>query len=150
MISLPAKGYEEIIRFVPQRAPMLMFESLEEADDQHAVTTMHVSGDNIFCRNAFFTVPGIIENIAQTAAAHNGYMTLQSGSAVRKGFIAVVKNLTVHRMPAVGEKLKTEIVIKSEVMNYVIVSGYVKASGVQIADCELRIFIPQSGEKTSE
>ncbi len=150
MISLPAKGYDEVIRFVPQRAPMLMFDSLEEADDHHAVSTLRITGRNLFCKDSFFSVPGIIENIAQTAAAHNGCLALHSGSAVRKGYIAVVKNLVIHRLPAAGEMLKTEIHIKHEVMDYVIVEGRVQAAGERVADCELRIFIPHTSEKTSE
>ncbi len=149
MITLPVEGYDMVTGLVPQRAPMLMIDSLEEADDKHAVTTLHISAGNIFYRDLFFTVPGIIEHIAQTAAAHNGYINIKLGRKVSAGYIAVVKNLKVYRLPVVGETLRTGIMIINEVMDYVIANGRVEALGGRIADCELRIFIPGNGEKNN-
>lgn len=124
-----------------------MFDSLVEADDLHAVTGLTIAEDNIYCKGSVFTVPGIVENIAQTAAAHNGFTALQNARPVRLGFIAVVKNLKIYNLPSVGEKLNTEIVVKHEVMGYVITEGVVRASGREIAGCEMRIFISGNNEK---
>lgn len=142
MIELPLKGYDEIIKLVPQRAPALMLDAFIEADDRQGVSVLLISEENLYCRELHLSVPGLIENMAQTAAAHNGYMNLKRGHSAMLGYIVAVKNLKIDRLPAAGETLRTEIVIKHEVMDYIIVMGRIHVQGVQIAGCELRIYIP--------
>jgi predicted hotdog family 3-hydroxylacyl-ACP dehydratase len=149
MVSLPLSGYDEIKKLIPQRRPMVMFNSLMEADVLHAVSELFISEDNIFCNGSVLTVAGIIENIAQTAAAHNGFAAIQNGQPVPIGYIAAVKNLKIYRLPSVGEKLQTEIVIKKVIMDFVIAEGIVRTSDVEIAGCEMRIFISGKDKKGS-
>ena len=63
----------DITQYIPQRAPIVMVHALVEADDEHAVTQLAIEPDNIFVSNEFFAEPGLVENIAQTAAMHVGY-----------------------------------------------------------------------------
>jgi len=145
MVDLPLSGKDEITKLVPQRMPMLMFDSFLEADDQHAISELTISEDNIFY-DEIFTVPGIIEHIAQTAAAHNGFISLQRNQPVRLGYIAAVKNLKIFELPAVGDKLQTEIKIVNEVMGFVVVEGKVRTDHREIASCEMNIFISKDNE----
>ena len=146
MVDLPLSGKDEIIKFVPQRLPMLMFDGMLEADDLHAISEFTITNENIFCDESVFTVPGVIENIAQTAAAHNGFIALRNGDPVKLGYIAAVKNLKIFDLPAVGEKLQTEIKIVNEVMGFVVVEGKVHIDHNEIASCEMNIFISKDNE----
>src|SRR5688500_4930876 len=92
-------GKEHIIRYIPQRHPMVMIDDLLEASDTHAVTQLKINADNIFVEDHCLAEPGLVENIAQTAAAHVGYQCAQKQIPVPIGYIAAVKNLEIVRLP---------------------------------------------------
>ena len=58
-----------------------------------------------------FTEAGLMENIAQTAAAGAGYVMLQSDEEVAIGYIGAVKNLEVVALPNVGDIINTSVSI---------------------------------------
>jgi 3-hydroxyacyl-[acyl-carrier-protein] dehydratase len=130
-----------ITDFLPQRPPVVMIDSLLEADVQHTVSSLTVSDDNIFCEDGVFTESGLVENIAQTAAAGVGYICRTEGKPVPVGFIASIRDLTVSLLPEKGSKLITEIVNLDQVMGVSIVRGTVKLGDEVIAGCEMRIFV---------
>jgi len=131
----------DILTLIPQRKPMVMISALVEADDVHAVTLFSLTEDNIFVKNNVFTEPGIVENIAQTAAVQAGYYFALNNIPVPIGYIAMVKNLEIINLPPVNSTITTTIFIKSKVMDITMVEGIVKLHDQEIARCEMRIFI---------
>jgi len=131
----------DILTLIPQRKPMIMISTLVEADEKHAVTTLSLTRDNIFVKNDIFTEPGIVENIAQTAAVQAGYYFSLNNIPVPIGYIAMVKNLEITNLPPVDSVITTRISIKSKVMDITMVDGWVKLNNLEIARCEMRIFI---------
>ena len=91
----------------------------------------------------FLGGPGLVENMAQTAAAGTGYKAQQDGKPAPVGFIGALKNLKVNMLPKVGDTLTTEVVFKMQVMNAHIVESVVKVNDEEIASCELKIFLQQ-------
>ena len=71
----PLAEGEQLLKFIPQRSPMVMIDKLYFSDAEKCVTGLNISEENIFCRDGFFREPGLIENMAQTAAVHAGYNT---------------------------------------------------------------------------
>lgn len=126
---------------------MLMIDSMLEADERHAVSNLIIRKNNLFFNGSEFTVPGIIEHIAQTAAAHNGFIALLRNQPVRLGYIAAVKNLKIFKLPVAGEKLRTEIEVITEVMGFVVVEGRVRTGHSEIASCEMNVFISKDNGK---
>ncbi len=63
----------DIESLIPQREPMLMVSGLCSASDKSITTWFQVEPGNIFVEKGKFRESGLIENIAQTAAALNGY-----------------------------------------------------------------------------
>ena len=63
----------EVSALIPQKAPIEMVDKLWLNDDTTTVSDFTIGEDNIFCQDGFFREPGIIENIAQTAAIRAGY-----------------------------------------------------------------------------
>lgn len=131
----------EILTFIPQRKPMVMISSLMEAGEGFAVTQLSISTDNIFVSDNFFTEPGIVENIAQTAAVQAGYFFTLNNIPVPIGYIAMVKNLEIINLPPVNTTITTSITVKSKIMDITMVEGSVKLDDSEIARCEMRIFI---------
>jgi 3-hydroxyacyl-[acyl-carrier-protein] dehydratase len=132
---------EEILQYIPQRPPMVMVDKLLVEDERSAVTGLNVDFENIFVRNGFFTEPGIVEHIAQSAALKAGYGFAKAGKTIPIGYIAGVKDLSISYLPEVNAELVTRIEIVNQVMGVTLVQGTVQCSGRPVASCQMRIFI---------
>jgi len=134
----------DIQQLIPQREPMVMISGLLEASDRSVTTCFHIKEGNIFLNEDVFQENGLIENIAQSAAAMNGYHALIAGEAVKKGYIGGIKNLEVHALPEKGDQLTTLITETHNVMDASIILGEVRRDGQLLAKCEMKIFIQAS------
>ena len=128
-----------IIDLIPQRPPMVMIDCLVHAEERTAGGKLLITATNVFCHDGQFQEAGLVEFIAQTAAAWTGYKQLSAGKEIRLGFIGSVKNLAVHSLPEVDTEIESEMVLDSEVLGYTIVTGRVFRSGNLLAECEMRI-----------
>jgi predicted hotdog family 3-hydroxylacyl-ACP dehydratase len=128
-----------ILDLIPQRPPMVMIERLTYADDHTAKGTMFIRDSNLFCDNGFFREPGLVEFIAQTAAAFTGYQHKSKNIAVSEGYIGAVKNLVIHSLPPMHSEIQSEIVVENEIVGFTIIIGKVYLNNQVIAECEMRI-----------
>lgn len=135
---------ENIISLIPQRAPFVMVERLLHSDEQGAKTSLSVRSENIFLENGYFTEPGLVENIAQTAAARIGYICRSENKPVPVGYIGAVQNLKIYTLPENGSEIETEILIKNQVFNVTVIAGTIRLQEKVMAECEMKIFINQS------
>ena len=67
--------YPAILELIPQRPPFVLVDEVVFADDSSIETQFCIQGDHYFSRNGFFHGSGLIENMAQSAAAHAGYLS---------------------------------------------------------------------------
>ena len=134
---------EQVLPFIPQRPPFVMIDKIAQADDNASVTTFTIREGHLFVENGVFTEPGLIENMAQTAAAGTGCKAQQEGRSAPVGFIGALKGLQIKELPKVGETITTKISFLHQVMNAHIVQGTVVIGRREIASCELKIFLQQ-------
>ncbi|MCI1186378.1 3-hydroxyacyl-ACP dehydratase [Hymenobacter sp. DH14] len=136
---------EALTRLLPQRPPMLLIDALLECANDRTVSQFQVPADLVLVEDGYLSEAGLIENIAQTAAAGAGYGYQQGGAGAPPiGFIAAIKDLRVGALPAVGTVLTTEVLVQNQVLEFTIVRGTVRAAGATFAECEMRIFIKDS------
>lgn len=126
---------------IPQQAPFVMISELLAVDERSARTRLHISAGNVLVDKGRFTEAGLVENMAQTAAARAGYQAKASGTPVQVGYISAVKNLQVTRLPEAGQELITEIEITDTVFNTMLLTGKVWCNGDLIAGCEMSVFL---------
>lgn len=131
----------DIEKYIPQRSPMVMIHELHEADETHAVTTFTVEPENIFIDKNRMAEPGLIENIAQTAAAQVGYACFRQSKPVPIGYIAAIKDLVVHKLPGSGSQIRTVVEVVNMVMDITLIKGTVYQDNSVLCECEMRIFI---------
>jgi 3-hydroxyacyl-[acyl-carrier-protein] dehydratase len=131
---------ENITQYIPQRTPIVMIHELVEASDKHAVTHLTVDPDNVFLSDDHFAEPGLVENIAQTAAVHIGYQCAQKNLPIPIGYIAAVRALEIKKLPKVGRKVKTTVTIINKVLELTVAEGKVELDGELLCSCEMRIF----------
>ena len=140
--TLPlVEGKERIVKYLPQRDPFVMVESLWINNETTTVTSLTINDSNCLTENGFFTESGLLENMAQTAAVRVGYGFTEKGLDVPVGFITAIKELKVHAYPKVGEVIYTEAEHINDVMNFSIVKGRVYVNQQLIAEAEVRVFI---------
>jgi hypothetical protein len=118
-----------------------MIDKLVEVTDKTCTTQFTISAGNVFSDSGFFYEGGLIENIAQTAAAGAGYRAINSGGAPKIGVIGTIKNLTVVKRPQVGALITTVVNTLSEFNNALVIEGIIKQEGIIIAGCQMNIFI---------
>ena len=139
----------DILRFIPQRAPMVMIDTLIASGEHETLSGFTIDAGNIFADSGLFSESGMVENIAQTAAAGVGYRCREAGQPVPLGFIAVVKNLNVEALPPVGATIETSVIAVNQVLDVSIVEGTVRCNGKVMASCELRIFVKSENHEAN-
>lgn len=132
---------ETILNYIPQRAPMVMIHNLLEANDDHATTQFQIEADNLFVEDGFLREPGLIENIAQTAAAQVGFQFMEKKLPIPVGFIGAIKDLEIFSMPAVNSVITTIVKIKNMIFDVTLIDGKVEQDGKLLCCCEMRIYV---------
>jgi predicted hotdog family 3-hydroxylacyl-ACP dehydratase len=133
----------DILDLIPQRPPMVMVDRLTEVNGPAAVSVFRLREDTLFVKDGRFQETGLMENMAQTAAAMHGYRARVRGKTVKNGYIGGIKNLVIHDLPAAGETLSTRVVEEHQVMNTSIVRGEVRSGGRLVASCEFKVFMEE-------
>jgi len=138
---------EHITEYIPQAQPIVMIDTLNYCEGSTTKTSFRIETENIFVKNGILHEPGIIENIAQTAAAKAGYEVKKLGAEPLLGFIGAIKDLKIYAFPKVGETLETTVIIKAEVMGVTLIEGSSMCNGNKIAECEMKIFIQRPDQQ---
>jgi predicted hotdog family 3-hydroxylacyl-ACP dehydratase len=118
-----------------------MVDTLYSCDEKGSTSGLTINDENIFCEDGIFSESGMMENIAQTAAMHAGYLCKKNNVPVPVGFIGAVKNLEVFAFPKAGNKIVTTIQIENEVFGITLISGKVVCEDKLMASAEMKIVI---------
>jgi predicted hotdog family 3-hydroxylacyl-ACP dehydratase len=131
---------ENILSLIPQRLPFVMVDRVLYADEFMTRTAFRIREDNVLVEDGRLREPGLVENIAQTAAAGAGLVALRENRTVAVAYIGVIRNLEIPGLPEVGEELMTEVWNGEKVFEVVSVSGKVWCGERLLAQCEMKLF----------
>ena len=129
----------DIKTLIPQGPPFVMVDRLLISDGSITRTSFLVTADNLLTTEGKFSTAGLIENMAQTAAAGAGYAAYAAGGETRGGAIVAINNLEITRLPELGEELLTEVVVTARVADIVVISGRITCGQSVIATGEMKI-----------
>ena len=130
---------DEVIALIPQKAPIVMVDTLYECLPEKALTGLTIRNDNIFCEDGLFREPGIIEHIAQSAALKAGYEQSTKNISPTIGYIGSVKNFVLSFLPRTGDRLTTTVTVLHVVGDVVVLNGRVEFEGKTVAECEMKV-----------
>lgn len=139
--SSPIMKGEEIYRLIPQRAPIIMVDKLYHADEYGAVTGLDIEKENLFCDSDRLAEAGVIEHIAQSAAAFAGFPYYINGEAPKLGYIGEIKKFQLYRLPKCGESVQTVISVKGNAAGVTLINAETTAHDDKIACCDMKIFL---------
>jgi predicted hotdog family 3-hydroxylacyl-ACP dehydratase len=129
----------DIATLLPQGPPFILVDELLFADETTVRTGFLITAECPLVDDGHLSEGGLLENIAQTAAAGSGYHTLQTGGTVAAGFIISVTNFTIAALPVIGDELLTETRIQMRIPDIIVISGVVNCKERVIASCEMKI-----------
>jgi predicted hotdog family 3-hydroxylacyl-ACP dehydratase len=131
----------DIVRYIPQRQPIVMIDTLVAVHEKVTETSFLVKVGALFVEEGILQEAGLIENIAQTAAAGVGYQCAVNNEAVPVGFIGAVKNLTIEYLPKVGEVLNTRVEVLEEIFDMSLIKGESFVNEKRVLVCEMKIVL---------
>ena len=140
-MSSPVSETNDILSLIPQRPPILMVDCYGYEDELNCHSSKTITKDNLFLdETGHLGVEGILEHIAQTAAAHIGYIRKQTGEEVSLGYIGDIKRCAVTGdMPTAGETLLTRMAVTSQVGSITLVSAETSTSNGPILNCRMKL-----------
>ncbi len=142
-------GRDQIEKLIPQRAPMMMVDGLLSSDELSTISSLTILDSNLFVQNGFLQEPGIMENMAQTAALRAGYHAQLEGKEPSVGFIGAIKRLHIEQLPKINQQLVTQIDLVNELMGAMIVHATTRVDGQIIAEADLSIFLSKTTNNTT-
>ena len=134
-----------ILDLIPQRAPIVMVDEFLGMEDNVSKTRFVVRNDNIFVDDGIFSECGLIEHIAQSAAARVGYIFRSQNQNVPIGYIGSVNKFSVESLPPVGSQINTEVTVLQEVGGISLIEAVCKVADEVIAGCRMKIFLDTNG-----
>ena len=137
-ITLPDTN---VLNYIPQRHPIVMIDTLVHVAGAVTDTSLTVLSDTLFVKDHVFQEPGLIENIAQTAAAGVGYTCAINNTVVPVGFIGAIKNLRIEYLPKVGDTINTRVEVLEEIFDMTLIKGESFVGTTLAASCEMKIVL---------
>lgn len=131
----------EIIDLIPQREPIVMVDKFIGITNGISETQLTIKNDNIFVENDCFTEFGLIEHIAQSAAARVGYICRKENKPISIGYIGAISNMEIVFLPKIKDMLETRIEILQEVFNITLIKAESFTDGRLTASCQMKIFL---------
>lgn len=130
----------DVAEILPQGKDFRMIDSLEFWSLECVRTSLKVCEDNYFVRDGRFIEGGLVENIAQTSAARIGYYhKYVLKTDVRIGFIGAVQNMSIKRLPRVGEVIRTQINVIADALGMTAFDARIEdADGALIAEGRMK------------
>jgi len=136
-MNLPAEKY------IPQAPPFVLVSTIITATTQETQTTFLIPENHLLVEGGFLSESGLVENMAQSAAAGMGYLNRENGSP-QTGFIGALKGLMIHSLPPVGATIRTVVSFRHQVLQASVVFAEVFLEEELMASCELKIFIQEA------
>ena len=137
------QGKEQICKYIPQRDPIVMVDTLYEISPDVSVTGLTIEPDNMFVHDGALRDGAVVEHMAQSGALHIGYEHVSRGLPVPIGLIGSLNKIVWHRLPRVGEQLKTTIVMEARVGDVTLVGATVRVGDEVVVEGKLKVATPE-------
>jgi len=134
---------EELYHLIPQRPPIVMVDLLQNVTESAADTGLYIKEDNLFVQGGHLQEPGLIEHIAQSAAAFAGYKGYLSGSEPKLGYIGEIKKMHIHVTPEAGKRLETKLEVLGNAGGITLLSAKTTIGEETIAEGQMKIFLKE-------
>lgn len=139
----------DILSLIPQRPPMVMVDEFGGiAPDGRSWTALTVREDNVFYAGGSLAAPGIVEHIAQSAAARAGFLHMRENRPVPEGFIASVEKMKFSlNLPKDGDRLETSVEVLADIFNMSLVHAVCRNGSETVAEGNMKIYLNEEAQE---
>ena len=137
------QNMNDILKLIPQRSPIVMVDAFLGIEDEISRTTLTVREGNLFVSDGVLSECGLIEHMAQSAAAREGFVCSRENRAVPIGYIASVNDFSCEALPAVGSVLQTEVRVVQQIGALSLIEAESVVDGRKIAVGKMKIVLEQ-------
>ncbi len=130
-----------ILDLIPQRAPIVMVDEFLGIEDSVSRTRFTVCEENIFVDDDMLSECGLIEHIAQSAAARVGYIFKSNNEPVPIGYIGAVNDFRLEANPRCGDVIETTVEVLQEVFGITLIKAVCFVGEKETASCKMKIFL---------
>jgi len=131
---------------IPHRKPMALVDRLLACTDDDGVAEAVLSEDcPLLTAEGRLEEVALVELLAQSFAAANGYTRRQSGGAVRKGFLVGIRGVELLGSVRRGDHLQIAFHKSAEIGDFVLVDGEVTRAGEVLARGSLKLWLEPAG-----
>lgn len=128
--------------FLPQQAPFLLVDRMLSCEQYLCATDFLVPAVHPLVKDGVLLEAGVLENIAQSCAAHIGY--LSRNIPVRIGVVASIRNLKIHALPKVGDVVETVVEEQGDpIFSVSIYMAKVMVGDQLVAEGEMRVVLTE-------
>lgn len=129
----------DILHIIPQRPPFVFVDEVSFADEQRAEICYTITEDCPLVNNHQLPLAGVLEHVAQSCAARIGYLQSTQNEPIRIGYIGAVKKIELKRIPIVGERLLTKVMLLENVLDISLLQCDTFIEGECIAQTTLKL-----------
>lgn len=127
-----------VAELLPQKYPFVMVDTLIHYTETSIQSGYTIRPTNIFAEEGVFLEGGIIEHMAQSVALHTGYQYFLKNEPAPVGYIGSINNVSIQRLPAVGETLITRVEILQEFMGITLVAVETFVNDLPVASGKMK------------
>lgn len=138
---LPTSDKAFVENLIPQKFPFVMVNELSSYSENHLISGLKVTENNLFVHEGVFQASGLIEHQAQSVALHTGYKYFLLGKEAPTGYIGAIKSFEADALPKVGDQLITEATILNEMMGVTLVEIITKINDTVIAKSQMKTVV---------
>lgn len=120
----------DIFSYIPQRPPFVFIDTVEELSENRACTRYTIPETCPLLLEDILPLSELLENVAQTCSVIAGN---------RVAYLGAVKQMKVTRFPKVGETLRTEAIVKQQMLNISLIECTARIQDEIIATAMLKI-----------
>ncbi|MBN1141356.1 MAG: hypothetical protein JXB25_06125 [Deltaproteobacteria bacterium] len=132
---------------IPHRLPMRLIEALESYDGVTGVVRARSGSDHPFREeNGVLAEAALVELIAQSFAAVQGFADRQGGGAVRRGFLVGARRIGFYRRPRPEDELRVVVHAAASFESFAIVEGKVLSGEETLAEGNIKVWIASREE----
>lgn len=129
----------QIQNYIPHRAPFVMVDNVLSCSSEKIETNFFISQDNVFVDNNQFQEFGMLENIAQSAAAGISLLNKNLKETPSEGFLGAITKLNLFAYCSANETITTTIYPLQQLGNLYLIKGEVFYNNNKLLECELKL-----------
>jgi predicted hotdog family 3-hydroxylacyl-ACP dehydratase len=131
---------------LPHRSPMRLIDELLACSNGTATVAASVQADSPLTDEAgYLEAVGLMEMLAQSFAAMQGYEDGRLGVPVRKGFLVGIRSFRIAGTAKSGDRLHIDLRTTANLGGFTLAEGEVRRGDEVLAAGSLKLWVPEEG-----